>query len=308
MKRSTKDLVSGGSEPEERAPRAKREKKSRGAKASREPRSGKPVSRILIGTLCVIAALFVAFGLTPLMNQLTTEEVTAIKLIADVTKGTPLQSDMFRTVQVNNKNLPSDMLHEMSDITGQYAAADLMIGDIMTSRKMTAALQYDDPYLSNLPQDKLAISVTMQSIAESVSGKLRAGDIVRLFYYPNDAVDKSDYSARSLPELQYVEVLAATNTRLRDLDTKNDGLIDAENEEKTISTLTLAVNDQQAAALVGLNQVARLHAALVTRGDEAYKQAVLTAQNDYFQGLLPTEVSDTESETSTAVSTVMTTE
>lgn len=176
------------------------------------------------------------------------------------------------------------------------------------SRKMTAALQYDDPYLSNLPEDKLAVSVTMQSIAESVSGKLRAGDVVRLFYYPNDAADKSDYNARSLPELQYVEVLAATNTRLRDLDTKNDGLIDAENEEKTISTLTLAVNDQQAAALVGLNQAARLHAALVTRGDEAYKQTVLAAQNDYFQGLLPVEVSDTESQAATAVSTVMTTE
>lgn len=284
-KKSTRDMVGAGGQ-ESRPEKAKAIKVAKTEKRTKVKRRETPSllrNRAFLGVMCVILALFIAFGLTPVVNMLTSHDVTAVRLKADVLKGTMLTEEQVETVKINARNLGDYIITDPEAVLGKYAVIDMLNGDILTEQKLSETIQYDDPYLSTIPDGKMAISVAMQSPEESLSGKLRAGDIVRLYAYLNNSMDTADYSALSLPELQYVEVLAVTNGRMRDLDTKNDELVDAETEEVEISTVTLAVNTQQAAVLAGLNHCAQLHAALVVRGDEDRKQESLKQQVLFFE-------------------------
>lgn len=290
-KKSTRDMVGGGqaSTPQTQTKNATTVKVKKGKEKRPKRKSEAPSlfrNRMFLGVMSIGLALFIAFGVTPVVNMLTSRDIEAVRLKADVPKGTVLTAEQIETVSINARNLGQYIVTDPAQAVGKYAAIDMLRGDILTEQKVTDAIQYDDPYLAALPEDKMAISVAMQSPEESLSGKLRAGDIVRLYAYMTDSLDTSEYNALSLPELQYVEVLAVTNGRMRDLDTKND-LAEAETEEAAISTVTLAVNTQQASVLAGLNQCAQLHAALVSRGDEARKAASLEAQDQYFRTIAP---------------------
>ena len=295
-KKSTRDMV-GGTQAPTPPPKNTATVKVKKGKEKRPKRKSEAPSllrnRMFLGVLSIGIALFIAFGLTPVITMLTSRDIKAVRLKADVPKGTILAAEQIETVSINARNLGQYIITDPAQVVGKYAAIDMLQGDLLTEQKVSNAIQYDDPYLAALPEGKMAISVAMQSPEESLSGKLRAGDIVRMYAYMSDSLDTSEYNALSLPELQYVEVLAVTNGRMRDLDTKND-LADAETEEAAISTVTLAVNTQQASVLAGLNQCAQLHAALVSRGDEARKAASLEAQDQYFRTMTSTtaDVSD----------------
>ena len=134
-----------------------------------------------------------------------------------------------------------------------------------------------DPQLANLPADKVAISVSLEAdLAQSVSGKLREGDVIQLYAVE----DNTSLTATVISELQYVEVLAATYSDGEDAQKK--GASKGEQEENKFATVTLLANQQQAACLAGLDHNATLHAALVTRGNHAAMKKVLAAQEEYF--------------------------
>jgi pilus assembly protein CpaB len=156
--------------------------------------------------------------------------------------------------------------------------------------------------LAELPDGMVAISISLPDLAQSVSGKLRQGDIIQLFAVE----DNNSFTAVAPPELQYVEVLAATyvdGTDVQDEPAAQDnqgqqnGIASGSQENDTLTTVTLLANEEQAACLAGLEHNATLHAALVVRGDDTAKKAALDAQKEYFATLeAPEDTAEAEND------------
>lgn len=213
------------------------------------------------------------------------ETVPVVVLKQPVPAGAQLTGEMLSTVEMGVTNLPLGTLHSTEDAVGKFMAIAGANGDILTSARLSDQFPSDDPILTQLPEGTMAMSATLNDLAQSVSGKLRAGDIIRLYASLDESseLNTGDYTAISVPELQYVEVLAVTNATAADVLPQNETMGQAAaDSDRQIATITLAVTPEQAAVLAGLEHSATLHAALVVRGDAQAKAGALAAQQAYF--------------------------
>lgn len=287
-KKSTKDLVHPEGAPSmEDLPGPKKPGKKPKKERSHGRLSFREIvrSRPFLGGLCVVLALLLAFVVTPLIQLKIAETTTVVVLRQTVPAGAQLSADMLATREMGVTGLPLGAVTSASEAVGKYAAVAGVEGDILTSARLSDTLPGDDPELARLPEGKLAMSATLSDLAQSVSGKLRSGDVIRLYAILDQAasVGAEDLNAVSVPELQYMEVLAVTNSSARDVKSEHERMgEETADSERQIATVTLAVNHQQAAVLAGLEHNAALHAALVVRGDDAAKREALKAQEAYF--------------------------
>lgn len=243
-------------------------------------------NRLVIGTACVSAACVIAFVLVPVMSYVTGTQMTTVAIMTTpLEKGKKIESCMVRTEKIPAQGLPGSALQDEKQAVGSYAAVDLVAGDLLLKSKLTDSVPFPNDYLYEIPQGKQAISATIPSFATGLSGKLLAGDIVSIYAVPNQTESQeTDFHAVQPPELRYVRVLAVTNVlgldKQRDepSDSKNAELQDEENQPATITLLT---QPEQAEAIAGLEVNAKLHLALVSRGDEQAAQSYLKAQQDY---------------------------
>ena len=125
----------------------------------------------------------------------------------------------------------------------------------------------------NLDGSQVAMSITIPSFAGGLSGKLTNGDIVSLIIY----TDADGENTAIVPEaLQYVRVI--TSTTAAGLD--KDELI--QNEDGTYelpTTVTLLVNPMQAQLLAEYENNSKIHAVLVSRGNDKQATKMLAEQS-----------------------------
>lgn len=295
-KASTKELVQGGAAtmpeetPESDLPTGKRPKKDKPPKKPKVPkedrRSAKEVltSKSFLGGLCVAAGLLIAFVAAPLVQAKTAELAPVVVLTHDAPIGTQLTSDMLKVEEIGAAGIPYGAITDLAEAAGKYVAATGLAGDILTAARLTAMYPTDDPELLSLPAGKVAMAVALDNLEQSVASKLRSGDVIQLFATLNNSLDSSNTTtALTVPELRAVEVLSVTNSKAVNVANQGEQPVNADNQEdRQISTVVVAVNQQQAAVLAGLTANAKLHAALVVRGNTADKEAALTAQDNYF--------------------------
>ena len=70
------------------------------------------------------------------------------------------------------------MIRSKETIIGKYAISDLGIGDYILNTKVSDIPAAENAYLYNLDGSKQAISITIKTFANGLSGKLQSGDIV----------------------------------------------------------------------------------------------------------------------------------
>jgi pilus assembly protein CpaB len=152
--------------------------------------------------------------------------------------------------------------------------------------KLSDAPAAENAYLSSLNGTKEAISVSIKNLAEGLSGKLAAGDIVSVI-----APDyKKQGSTVIPPELTYVEVIGVTASSGNDTDqTKTEsGKSDSEDEEKQLpATVTLLATSDQAKILAELESEGSIHLSLVYRGDKNKADEFLATQDKLLSALYP---------------------
>ena len=311
-KKSTKDLVQAGSgrsrhsepepygvqedaEPTRKAGKAKKEKRP---KKTRSGKSNFFKTKYFIGICCIVLAVAMSFGAIPVLVAQTNDLITVLVFNQNVSSGQTVHSDMLKSVEMSNYNLPLGVQTEQSAVLGKYLTADVIAGDIVTSTRLSQAYPGDDPELANLPDGKMALSVTLSNMSQSLSSKIRAGDVIRLYSVQKDAVGAAGYAAVSLPELQYVKVLDTADSAGYDV-TSDLG--------NTIETVILLVNQEQAAALVYLEGTAAMYAALVTRGNDELSTQLLAAQDAFFAEEAP-NTEDSEDGAANSVTPVQTPE
>lgn len=233
-------------------------------------------NRTVIGVLCILLALIICFGVTPLFSRSASEKTEIVRVTKDIKEGDEITAEMVQTVEVGAYNLPQNLMTDKKEVVGKYATADLAAGDYILSSKLSAVPAAENAYLYNLDGTKQAISVTIKSFAVGLSGKLESGDIVTVIV--------ADYQGKGEtaipPELQYVEVISVTASSGYDANTGE--VVD---EKELPSTVTLLVTTEQAKVLAELEQDSELHLALVYRGTPENAAKFIAAQNALIEEL-----------------------
>ena len=219
-------------------------------------------NRTVIGVLCILLALVICFGVTPLFSRSASEKAEIVRVTADIKEGDEITAEMVQTVEVGAYNLPSGIMTEKDEVVGKYATNE------------PAA---ENAYLYNLDGTKQAISVTIKSFATGLSGKLESGDIVSVLVADYQGMGETVIP----PELQYVEVISVTASSGYDANTGEA----VEDEKELPSTVTLLVTTEQAKVLAGLEQESELHLALVYRGTPENASAFIEAQDALIEEL-----------------------
>ena len=233
-------------------------------------------NRTVVGVLCILLALIICFGVTPLFSRSASEKTEIVRVTKDIKEGNEITAEMVQTVEVGAYNLPQNLMTDKKEVVGKYATADLAAGDYILSSKLSAVPAAENAYLYNLDGTKQAISVTIKSFATGLSGKLESGDIVTVIV--------ADYQGKGEtaipPELQYVEVISVTASSGYDANTGE--VVD---EKELPSTVTLLVTTEQAKVLAELEQDSELHLALVYRGTPENAAKFIAAQDALIEEL-----------------------
>lgn len=233
-------------------------------------------NRTVIGVLCILLALIICFGITPIFSRSASEKTEIVRVTKDIKEGDEITAEMVQTVEVGAYNLPQNLMTDKKEVIGKYATADLAAGDYILSSKLSAVPAAENAYLYNLDGKKQAISVTIKSFATGLSGKLESGDIVTVIV--------ADYQGKGEtaipPELQYVEVISVTASSGYDANTGE--VVD---EKELPSTVTLLVTTEQAKVLAELEQDSELHLALVYRGTPENAAKFIAAQDALIEEL-----------------------
>lgn len=245
-------------------------------------------NRTVIGVLCILLALIICFGVTPLFSRSASEKTEIVRVTKDIKEGDEITAEMVQTVEVGTYNLPQNLMTDKKEVVGKYATADLAAGDYILSSKLSAVPAAENAYLYNLDGTKQAISVTIKSFAVGLSGKLESGDIVTIIV--------ADYQGKGEtaipPELQYVEVISVTASSGYDANTGE--VVD---EKELPSTVTLLVTTEQAKVLAELEQDSELHLALVYRGTPENAAKFIAAQDALIEELYAEPEPENSSET-----------
>ena len=247
-------------------------------------------NRTVVGVFCILLSLLICFGVTPLFNSAVSEKAEIVRVVKEITAGDEITADMVQTVEVGGYGLPDNVVRQTDTVVGKYAAADLSVGDYILSTKLTDTPAADNAYLYNLDGTKQAISVTIKSFAEGLSGKLQSGDIVSII-----APDYNGQGSTVIPaELKYVEVIGVTTSSGTDVDATEDT---GDEDQELPSTVTLLVTPEQSKVLASLEADGTIHLALVYRGASDNAAKFIAAQQETLVSLYPTENSGGTPET-----------
>ena len=257
-------------------------------------------NRTVVGVICIVLSLLICFAVTPLFNAGISQKTNIVRVAKDIKAGDQITKDMVQSVEVGGYNLPENVLKSKDSVIGKYAAADLSVGDYLLPSKLSDTPSAENTYLYSLTGKKQAISISVKTFADGLSGKLMAGDIVSVIA-PNY---KKQGATVIPPELQYVEVIAVTASTGYDTDTESSdekSSAQSSDDEKSLpSTVTLLATPEQSKILAMLEADGTMHLSLVYRGDKENADEFLKAQDDALAKLYPEESTGekTESEVS----------
>ena len=242
-------------------------------------------NRTVVGVICILLSLLICFGVTPLFNKSVSQKSEIVRVVKEIKAGDEISKEMVQTVEVGGFGLPENVLRQSETVVGKYATADLSVGDYILNTKLSDTPAAENTYLYNLDGTKQAMSVTIKSFANGLSGKLESGDIVSVI-----APDYKKQGSTVIPaELKYVEVIAVTAGSGYDANTGAQTETETEDEKELPSTVTLLVSPEQSKALAELESDGKLHLSLVYRGTPANSAKFTEAQDKVIAALYPTE-------------------
>lgn len=229
-------------------------------------------NRTVLGAVCIALSLVICFGVAPLLNAGSSKTVKVVRVTSDIKSGDAITKSMVQSVDVGSLNLPESIIKDSGSVVGKYATKDMVKGDYVFTTKVSDSPYIENTYLSSLDGKKQAISVTIKTFANGLSGKIKSGDIVSII-----SPDYKKTGQTIIPKsLQYVEVIAVTSNT--GVDTENQQIV-SDKEKELPATVTLLVSSEQAKTLAELDADGKLHLTLVYRGTRENADKFLEAQN-----------------------------
>lgn len=232
-------------------------------------------NRFIYGILSIVLAAIIAFIAIPAVTSKTSSTCEIVRMKNAVTRGTLITAEDIELVEVGGFNLPDSVARKTEDIAGTYAAADLYPGDYLLPEKVSSVPLSSDLVLNEIPDGKVAISITTQTLATGLSDKLQDGDIIRLYHYDDENVLEP---VTDIPELRFVKVLAVTDSKGLDIDYTTPPAEDEERQQT--AAITVLATPEQAMLLTRYENEGLLHVALINRGNTKLAEELLARQDE----------------------------
>lgn len=229
-------------------------------------------NRTAIGIVCIILSAAVTFLVSPLVNNISDQKTEIVRFVTDVSHGAEIKDTDIDVVKISNSALPDNVIKDKKIVVGKYATADVFKGDFVTENKITDNANTTNDVLASLKGDKVAMSITINSFAGGLSGKLENGDIVSI------CVTDKDNNTEIPSSLKYVKVITTTTSGGID---ENDVIQNEDGSFELPTTITVLVSVEQAKILANYEESAVMHVALVYRGDNATANKFLKAQDEF---------------------------
>ena len=240
-------------------------------------------NKIFILIMCTAAIFSIIFVGIPKYIDKTKETLKVIRVVDDVLQDILITENMLTTAEIGKFNAPKDIITDKKMIVGKYSSVSLLTTDNLVSSKFKDNKSMQDQFLYEM-SDKVAISISVKSLATGLSGKLLPGDVVSVIVYSkNEQAINGDQgylptkgSVHDYPNLEYLEVGAVTNSKAQDTDqVKNNEQAKTSSSSSTDTivptTITLKVTKQQAKELVDAENSGIIHVIFRGRDQEAKK-------------------------------------
>jgi len=237
----------------------------------------KPNNRFIFAVLSIVLAAAIAFVALPTISKQTNGKTEIVRVVQPILKGAAITDKDIQTVEVGGYNLPQNIARTSEDVVGKYATADLMAGDYVLSTKISMTPISTDIVLNSIPSGKVAISLTVKTLASGLSDKLQPGDIIRIYHFIDEA--------RDIPELQFVKVLSVTDAKGLNVDNAKEPTADEQKQQS--ATITVLASPEQAKLITGLENDGMAHVALISRNSTKVAEELLAKQEEVRLALYP---------------------
>ena len=240
-------------------------------------------NRIIFGILSLVLAAVIAFVALPTISRQTNGKTEIVRITQPVLKGEKITSENTEVVEVGGYNLPSNVAHSLDDVDGLYVTADLSVGDYILTSKVSSVPVSSDVALNDIPSGKVAISLTVKTLASGLSDKLQPNDIIRIYHFLE--------TAEEVPELRFVKVLSVTDSDGINVDNTKEPTEDEEPQQS--ATITVLASPEQARIITELENDGVAHVALISRNNDQLAEQLLADQDKTLQEIyLPETLTD----------------
>ncbi len=231
-------------------------------------------NKLVIGILCILVGLAVGFLALPKVAERQNEEITIVKAKTFIQQGTEITSDMLDTVTVT-ADVIQNGIEQTEKIKGRYAVTDIYEDDFFTQDKISDMVTSENLLQLASAKGKQVVSITLPSLASSVSGRLQSGDVVTIMttskntnldmaLEPDAEYESSENNTYIISELKYLEVCTLTTVNAADARVESHP-VDGEQNELPV-TISFFVSEKQALKLAEIEQNTQIHIAFVARG------------------------------------------
>ena len=83
----------------------------------------------------MVLAVVITFAVAPLVNRLTSDTSTVIRLAEDIKQGAQITEAQIESVKVKTDTIPAGTIKNPKEVVGKYAASDLYAGDYFTAAR-----------------------------------------------------------------------------------------------------------------------------------------------------------------------------
>ena len=237
--------------------------------------------KFILAIICLAASAALTWKLFGVVES-TKETVTLVQASRLVEKGELIAADMLCRVEIGAYGTDLRAIKTEEGVIGKYAACDIYPGDILTYEKLKTLDEIADNFVQKTRDSRMsAVSVQLNGVSASLSGKLKTGDVVSAYVFVSQGGIGSNKGEVILyPELQCLEIAAVTNSRAEDIVYEPGRDIDYESMKVTgdaaiPATVVFIVNERQAIRLVEAENTGVIH--LVFRGRGEYARELLSA-------------------------------
>ena len=230
-------------------------------------------NRFIFGILSLVLAAVIAFVALPTIARQTNGKTEIVRITQPVLKGEKITSDNAEVVEVGGYNLPSNVAHSMEDVEGLYVTAELAAGDYILTSKVSTVPVSSDVALNDIPSGKVAISLTVKTLASGLSDKLQPGDIIRIYHFLE--------TAEEVPELRFIKVLSVTDSDGINVDNTKEPTEDEEPQQS--ATITVLASPEQARIITEMENDGVAHVALISRNNDQLAEELLAEQDKTLQ-------------------------
>lgn len=176
-------------------------------------------SKVVLAVTSFVLSFLVIFIIIPKNNE--QEIVKVVKTSKIISANTLLTDDMLTTVSVDKLSVPAGSITDKNEIVGKYSITNIYPEDYITVNKVSDVDTTGGLHV--LKDGETAVSLTLDSLAHSVSGKIIEGDAVWIYAYDNETKQLNPNSGKWC-----FEVLEINNSKGQTIEeAKNDGSSDA---------------------------------------------------------------------------------